>query len=146
MKKIILFLFLPLFVFGQSKKLVVTIPDYSAFATNTDLTALAETLRSEMANIEADEMAMDSIAGNGSMAIDTSAVQLASNTCKRLTITVMPQYWGTVYVGVAGTTKENGFPMKAGDIYKVKCSNTNWIYVIGSIKDTSNVIRYSWEN
>ena len=99
-----------------------------------------------MANLEIEEMAMDSIEGNGSMAIDTSAVALPSNSCKRLTITVMPSYWGTVYVGVSGTTKENGFPMKAGDIYKVKCSNTNWIYIVGSIKDTNNVIRYSWEN
>jgi hypothetical protein len=45
---------------------------------------------------------------------------------------------GTVYVGGAGVTSANGFPLTAGESISYAATNANLIYIVGS--DTTQVV------
>jgi hypothetical protein len=69
----------------------------------------------------------------------TSAVALPNNTLTNgLICTAGKSNSGTVYVGGAGVTSSNGYPLAGGQSISFGVANSNQVYIVGS--DSSETI------
>lgn len=60
-------------------------------------------------------------------------VQLATNTCKSMTIKAKSTNTGLIYVGNVAVTSANGFILSPGDSLSMDISNTNLVYIDSSV-------------
>lgn len=60
-------------------------------------------------------------------------VQLATNTCKSLTIKAKSTNTGLIYVGNVAVASTNGFQLLAGESVSLDISNTNLVYIDSSV-------------
>ena len=78
---------------------------------------------------------------NGQQTCTTSAAALGSNTCVQgVRVMALGSNTGVVYVGGAGVSSANGFPLYAGGVQDFKVANSNLIYIVGS--DNTQVVAY----
>lgn len=82
------------------------------------------------------------IAGSGTVlsnqqAVTASAVALATNTCKSITVKALAGNGINVYVGPTGVTTATGFELAPGDSVSLPVTNTNLVFVIAAATGAS---------
>lgn len=60
-------------------------------------------------------------------------VQLATNTCKSLTIKAKYTNTGLIYIGTSTVASTNGFQLLAGESVSLDISNTNLVYIDSAV-------------
>lgn len=71
------------------------------------------------------------------VAVTASAVALASNPCKQVTVKALVGNTIAVYIGPAGISTATGYELIAGDSITVAVSNTNLLHLIASTTGAS---------
>lgn len=82
------------------------------------------------------EVGTTTIAGQTTVAVTNTAVQLASNTCKNgVIVQALAGNAGNVVVGPSGVTTANGFQLQPGQATSVAISNTSALWANGTSGD-----------
>lgn len=84
----------------------------------------------------ADDIGTTTIAGQATVAVTNTAVQLASNACKNgVIVQALAANAGNVVVGPSGVTTANGFQLQPGQATSIAVSNTSAIWLNGTALD-----------